>query len=51
MMNEINEKGILGERLVETVKEAGGKYNTTQMVIISFACGVMLGLFIGYAFL
>ena len=50
-MNEMEGNGVLGERIVDSVKKADGKYNATQLIVIAFACGVMLGLFIGYAFL
>ena len=48
-MNETSE--VLGERIVDSVRKADGRYSTTQLIVISFACGVMLGLFIGFAFL
>jgi Na+-transporting NADH:ubiquinone oxidoreductase subunit NqrD len=52
MMDEtVGSSDILGERLVETVKKAEGKYNTTQLIMVSFTAGLLLGLFIGHFFL
>ena len=51
MMDEKMNDG-LRERIVPVLENGKkSKYNTTQLILVSFACGLMIGIFVGYAFL